>query len=83
MTTITVTDARQHWSEVLTSVAFKGERVILQRNGNDIAAVVSAQDAELLELIEEHLDLDEVKRRLTDGKKPLSYMGVREKLGLG
>ncbi len=82
MTKISVTDARQHWSQVLTNVAFKGERVKLQRNGTDIAAVVSAEDADLLELIEEHLDLDEVKRRLTDGKKPLSYMDVRAKLGL-
>ncbi len=82
MTKISVTDARRRWSQVLTSVAFKGERVKLQRNGTDIAAVVSAEDADLLELIEEHLDLDEVKRRLTDGKKPLSYMDVRAKLGL-
>ncbi len=82
MTKISVTDARRHWSQVLTSVAFKGERVKLQRNGTDIAAVVSAEDADLLELIEEHLDLGEVKRRLTDGKKPLSYMDVRAKLGL-
>ena len=82
MTTLTVTDARQHWSELLNSVAFRGERVRLRRNGSDIAAVVSAADAELLELIEDHLDLSEVKNRLADGKKPLSYVDVRATLGL-
>ncbi len=82
MTKLTVTEARQHWSEVLTNVAFKGERVRLQRNGSDIAVVISAEDADLLEFIEDQIDLNEVKRRLSDGKKPLAYMDVRAKLGL-
>ena len=56
---------------------------MLRRNGSDIAAVVSAEDLELLELLEDQLDLDEARKRLADGKKPLSYKMVRERLGLG
>ncbi len=83
MTTLTVTSARQHWSELLNDVVFRGQRVMLRRNGSDIAAVVSAEDLELLELLEDQLDLDEARKRLADGKKPLSYKMVRERLGLG
>ena len=82
MTNLTVTSARQHWSELLNDVAFKGKRVMLRRNGSDIAGVVSAEDVELLELLEDRLDLDEVKRRLADDGKPLSYSEARRKLGL-
>ena len=56
---------------------------MLRRNGKDVAAVVSAEDAELLELLEDKLDLAEAKKRLADGKKTLSYEIVRERLGLG
>lgn len=56
---------------------------MLRRNGSDVAAVVSAEDLKLLELLEDQLDLDEVKKRLADGKKPVSYKIVRQKLGLG
>lgn len=82
MTTLTVTSARQHWSELVDSVAFKGQRVRLQRNGRDVAALVSAEDADLLELLEDKTDLDEVKRRLSDGKEPLAYEDIRAQLGL-
>ena len=83
MTTLTVTNAREHWSELLDNVKHKGQRIKLQRNGSDVAAMVSSEDAELLELLEDRLDLDEVRRRLSDGKKPVSYKVVRQKLGLG
>ncbi len=56
---------------------------MLRRNGSDVAAVVSAEDLELLELLEDQLDLDEVKKRLADGKKPLPYKMARRRLGLG
>jgi len=83
MTTLTVTEARQNWSDLLNNVAFKGQRVMLQRNGNTVAAIISAEDAELLELLEDQLDLDEARKRLADGKTPLPYSKVRKKLGLG
>ena len=82
MTKLTATDARQRWSELLDSVQFKGDRVLVQRNGSDVAAVVSAEDAKLLELIEDRLDLAEVMRRLSDGKEPVPYDKARQSLEL-
>ena len=69
-------------AELVNEVAFRGERVMLQRNGNNVVGVVSAGDMELLELLEDQLDLDEARRRLADGKKPLSYAEARKSLGL-
>lgn len=42
--TLTVTDTRQHWSQVLTQVYRKEARVIVEKSGIPVAAIVSADD---------------------------------------
>ena len=82
MTTLTVTEARRTLSGLIDGVAFKGERVMLRRNGKNIAAIISAEDVELLEALEDRIDLEEAKRRLLDGQEALPYDQVRAELGL-
>ena len=38
-------------------VAYKGERIVLERHGKDVAALVSVEDLELLEELEDRTDL--------------------------
>jgi prevent-host-death family protein len=46
--TMKVTDARAHWSEVVNAV-FRGEkRVVLEKAGLPVAAVISAEDLKRL-----------------------------------
>ncbi len=46
--TMNVTDAREHWSQV-TNAVFRGEkRVVLEKAGIPVAALVSAEDLERL-----------------------------------
>ena len=82
MATVTATEVRTHWSDFINRVAFRGERIVIQRNAKPVAALVSAGDAELLEALEDRLDLDEAKRRLSDGSATLAYDAVRAQLGL-
>ena len=82
MTTRTVTQARKDLSNLISRVAFKGERITLRRNGKDVAALVPVADAAKLEALEDSLDLKEVQRRLKDGRPPLSYDEVRSQLDL-
>ena len=49
MIRMTVSEIRSDLSDVLSLVAFKGERVIIQRNGRDVAAIVSMVDMLTLE----------------------------------
>jgi prevent-host-death family protein len=50
--TVKASDARQHWSELLNEV-FKGrKRVIVEKSGIPVAAVISAEDLERLERFE-------------------------------
>jgi prevent-host-death family protein len=46
-----ITEARAQLSEVIDRVAFRGERVAIERHGKVLGAVVSAEDLELLERI--------------------------------
>ena len=82
MTTLTVTQARGRLSDLVDRVGFKGERIMLCRNGKSVVALVSADDADLLEVLEDRLDLEEARRRLAEGKTPVAYDEVRSRLGL-
>jgi prevent-host-death family protein len=44
MTCLSVSELRSQLSEVLSTVAFRGERIIIQRNGRDMAALVPMSD---------------------------------------
>ena len=51
--TMNLTDARQHFSEVLNQV-FRGQtRVVVEKSGIPVAGIVSAQDLERLSRLEE------------------------------
>jgi prevent-host-death family protein len=50
---IPVTQARGELSDLVSRVAFSGERVSLTRHGKPVAALVSAADLELLESLEQ------------------------------
>lgn len=56
METVSVGEARRNLAELVAKVGFGGKRVLLERHGKPIAAVVSIQDLEKLERLELQLD---------------------------
>lgn len=46
--TMRVTDAREHWSEVVSAVFRRQKRVVLEKAGIPVAALVSTEDLERL-----------------------------------
>jgi len=68
MTTISITDLRPHLSEYADNVCFQGERFIIKRNGRPAFAIVSVEDMEAIEALEEKIDIQEAKRALKKGK---------------
>ena len=50
---IGVAEIRNNFAELLNRVAYAGERVVLERRGKGVAALVSMDDLELLEKLEE------------------------------
>src|SRR2546426_4701247 len=64
MAKIAVIDARKDLADVLNRAAYGKERVVLTRRGKDVAAIVSIDDLNMLEAIEDHMDLKESEKIL-------------------
>lgn len=66
---LTSADARADFSGLLSRAALKGERTSITRHGKVLAAVVSAQDLELLERVEDALDVAEAREVLANTRE--------------
>lgn len=74
---------RTDMADVLNRVAYGRERVVLERYGKDLVAVVPLEDLRLLESMEDNIDLDVAAQSREDvsvrGARPLS--ALRQRLG--
>lgn len=66
MLSISITDLRVKIRKLADLVAFKGERVRVERNGETAFVLVSEEDAELLEALEDRQDLKAAQKALKD-----------------
>lgn len=81
MTRIAATKAREEFSETLNRVAYGQERIILERRGKGIAAVIPIEDLELLEALEDQADVEIARKRLAE-EESIPYEEARRELGL-
>ncbi len=84
MTSMPVTAARDDLAEIVNRVAFGKERVCLTRHGKDVACLVSMEEAKLLALIEDRIDLSDAADALRelDESGPVSWDALKAELGL-
>jgi prevent-host-death family protein len=54
-------EARENFSDTLNRVAYGRERVTITRRGRAVAALISAEDLELLEALEDARDAAELR----------------------
>ena len=74
-------DGRNDLAEALRKVTTAGERVIVQRRGKGVAALVSLEDLALLEKLEDEVDLKTAQAALRErGEFP--WEKVKAELGL-
>jgi len=72
---------RDQMSDALNRVAYAGERIVIERRGKGAAVLVSMEDAELLERLEDRMDLERARKALRSGK-PIPLATVTKALGL-
>ncbi|HDH57211.1 MAG TPA: type II toxin-antitoxin system Phd/YefM family antitoxin [Bacteroidetes bacterium] len=80
MTIIPITEAREHLADLGNRVSLCGERVIVERRGKNLFALVPVEDLELLERLEDKLDLDAIRAASDEPTKP--WTEVKKALGL-
>lgn len=61
MTSVTVSVAHSNFQELVNRVEFDRERILVERHGKPIAAIISLEDLKRLEAIEDALDSAELR----------------------
>ena len=89
MVHLPVSEFKNEIAEVVNRVAYAGERVLLQRHGKDVAALVSMKELKVLEEIErmeDEIDLKEALKALREIKsgkdKVAAWNSVKKDFGL-
>ncbi|MFC1500099.1 type II toxin-antitoxin system Phd/YefM family antitoxin [Candidatus Zixiibacteriota bacterium] len=85
MLRIAASDARKGFADLINRTGYAGERVILEKHGREIAAVVPIVDLIMLELLENQLDIVDTRISITEALKDgaTSLDDLRAELGLG
>lgn len=80
----TFSDARSHLTDIANAVAYKGSRIVVTRKGKKLIAIVSIEDLEILEAIEDRIDLEDARQALADASKngTVSWESIKQKLDL-
>jgi prevent-host-death family protein len=76
-----VVDIRNNLADAINRVAYSGERIILERRGKRVAALVSVDDLILLEELEELADVRAAKRALKETGR-VSLQSIKQRLGM-
>jgi prevent-host-death family protein len=86
MTRLRASVLRENLADALNRVAYKGERIVLERRGKEVAALVSLDDLALLNALEDRIDLEAARAALaemkTKGRKPIPWETAKRQLGL-
>jgi prevent-host-death family protein len=81
MLEVGVHEIRANLAEVINRVAYGGQRIVLQRRSKSVAAVVSMEDLELLQAMEDRSDVRAaIKARREKGA--VSLEKIKARLGM-
>ena len=83
---VNIVEIRSKLADTINRVAYQGERVVLERRGKGVAALVSMEDLGVLERLEEEADAKAARKALADMKrkkqKPIPWRQVKAELEL-
>lgn len=82
ITKVSTADARKNFADIVNKVAYGKEPIVLTRRGQDVAALVSMAELELLQQIEDYIDIEDAKQALAEPEKNIPAEEVWKQLGL-
>ncbi len=74
--------ARERFADILNEVSVRGDRVVLDRHGKPIAAMIPIADLELLEALEDRYDIELARQTLAESEDRVPWGLVKARLGL-
>jgi len=82
MTTIPISRARIQLADLGNRVSLRGERVVVERRGKHLFALVPVEDVELLERLEEERDIRLARKAMKEKGANIPWEKVKKDLGL-
>ena len=82
MTRLTASQLREDMATAINKVAFGGERIVLQRNNKDVAALVPMEELTLLIELEDRADLVEIRKALEEPGSNIRWEDIKKELGI-
>ena len=80
--TVSASVIRETFAEALNKAAYGKERIIIDRRGKRLAALIPIEDLERLEALENRSDVAAARKALAASKKRIPYERVRRASGL-
>ncbi len=68
MTKVSMTHARQDFTDIANRVMFGDERICIEKNNKPAVAIVPVEDLEILEALEDQIDIQAAKAAIKKGK---------------
>jgi len=70
---LSITKAREEFTDLVNRARYAGEKFIIQKNGKDCAAIISIADLKLFEKtlakIEDNLDIQDADKAIAESEK--------------
>ncbi len=84
MIKVEATAARNGFSDLLSQVRYRSDRVLIERRGKDVAALIPVEDLRLLEMLEDHIDIEAARKALANPKNKVRVPleDLKKRLGL-
>lgn len=78
----TIANARENFSELVNMVNYRNDRVEIAKRNKTVAYIVSKNDFELIQRIEDFLDAKDANEILKTSKGVISHAELFKELGL-
>lgn len=81
-TKVTTADARKNLADIVNSVAYGKDKVVLTRRGKDVAALVSMDDLILLQEFEDQQDISDALKIKEESGENVKLSELKKELDL-
>lgn len=79
---VSVSQARDNFAELVNRAAYKEQRVIVTRRGRAIAAIVPIEDVAYLERLEDEYDVKMAHEARAEGDELIPWESIKKEFGL-
>lgn len=81
MTSISATEACANFQELINRAEYRGERIVIQRHGKAVVAIIGLDDLKLLEAAEDAIDSEALRRAIEENDGFTTLDAITEKRG--